>query len=1061
MMSRSLSRAVLLGGIGAFFLVLAGCKSNPPAEDDVWTLIDRGESLKAQEFFRSRIDVRAVDRLGRTPLHAAAEAGDSVLAAFLIALGADVNAEDNHNPPRTPLVISAERLDYTTARILVTHGANIHQPSPSKRSPALIAFNTEKEAAAIRADQEQRRKDWETTRKGAQAELAKDSQERGRIFAKRLSVQERLVLETTVEQLEALIKNLPDETGLRLEELNDRRGEFFRAILTENSIQNTDKNGQTVLHLAVNFGDPGAVSTILGKSKTALNAADGEENTALDLALALGTDSLVHAKIAQDLILAGARPANLSPELSGFYEVFVRAITGKNYNLRLAGGNTPLHDTARLGYIGFAQLFLGEEPDDTNDPADFADPMAKNISGATPLHEAVRWGRLDMIRLLIEEGADVNVQDAKGNAPLHIAVNPPDSHREVIRTLLENGADPTLQDAHGETPLHIAVILGRSAEVIESLIDEDGLALSTRNIDGKTPLYLAVEIENRAGLIPSLLDKSDIFAADNGGRTPLERALGDYSLENKETAALSKLITPSTARQSDSGGNTPLHIAIKNGANIAAVSFILDNRAPVNARNREGDTGLHLAVRQDHREAGKLLLARDANIFASNERGESPLYLSFHSPGGMRGWMFDDRAVFARKDGLGNGILHYAAGWKQDTNTQIRSLVRDKGLPVDDKNASGETPLFWAVRADLPDTIQTLLEERANLGARDRLGNTVLHAAVRQNAVNAAQTLLNADPALANSQNLEGRSPLHDAAQLGITGLVKLLEDYRADIEIRDKEGNTPLMAATSRGAIPAVELLANTYRADPSTSNAQGDTPLHVAIRNDLGLEAAKQDELIQVLLSGGASIHIKNGQRKQGQSPFQLALNQTSPEISRRLVALLLAGDRVYIPDDKGASPLHIAIREGVSHYMIEQIFSQGQAARLVAVSDAEGITPLRIAVDKNDWRILAKYLVERGADVFFRAGDGMTPADFALRQGGEAIEALFFDPKTTGARDKEGNTILHYAAQRDDPAMISLLISKGADPLAVNIVGENPGDIARRLKRNRVAALLPVSN
>ena len=46
---------------------------------------------------------------------------------------------------------------------------------------------------------------------------------------------------------------------------------------------------------------------------------------------------------------------------------------------------------------------------------------------------------------------------------------------------------------------------------------------------------------------------------------------------------------------------------------------------------------------------------------------------------------------------------------------------------------------------------------------------------------------------------------------------------------------------------------------------------------------------------------------------------------------------------------------------------------------------------------------------------------------------------------ARDHEGNTAMHHAAARGDTEMIKYLVSKGADPKAVNREGQTTIDLA----------------
>jgi len=56
-----------------------------------------------------------------------------------------------------------------------------------------------------------------------------------------------------------------------------------------------------------------------------------------------------------------------------------------------------------------------------------------------PIYWAAMSGNVEIVRLLIDSGARVNVLDAGGSSPLHMA-----SNEEIRKLLLEHGADPTL-----------------------------------------------------------------------------------------------------------------------------------------------------------------------------------------------------------------------------------------------------------------------------------------------------------------------------------------------------------------------------------------------------------------------------------------------------------------------------------------------------------------------------------------------------------------------------------------------------------------------------------------
>jgi ankyrin repeat protein len=756
----------------------------------------------------------------------------------------------------------------------------------------------------------------------------------------------------------------------------ERDGVFLESLITEDSIAAVDQNGNNILDLAL--ADP---------------------------------NLKVHAESARTLILADAVPAN---RVNSIYTYFAPAVLNANYNYRINDGITPLHAASRGGHIGFME-FLIEQGADVN---------IKNASGSTPLHEAVRSGKIDAIKKLLTHNVDINAQDARGNSVLHLAIRdvPLDTHREIVNILLaQPGINPSLWDEYGDSPLHATITLNKDPEIIKVLLKK-GSDVNVRNIEGKTPLYMAIE-QNRPQYVSVLLEgNSNLFAADNSGVTPFEKALFE------RTDLLSYLITPATVLQCDGDGNTLLHMSVRKGG-LDTVQMALDKGSRIDARNKLGDTALHLAVRQNNELVGKTLIARGASIFALNAASESVLYLAFHATGGIEEWILTPETIVAR-DGLGNTVLHYAAQWKMNNIPQIVQ----RGADVEAANATGETPIFAAVKADSPATINTLIAVGALVDARDKMGNSALHAAVRYNKKNSALSLIAAGIDI-NAHALNGKTPLHDAVRLGISDVETVLTSKHADLEVRDAEGNTPFMETVKAGQFASAERLAK-LGADTNTRDNAGETPLHVAV----GL--GKLD-LTTLLLGRGASIHARNS---KDMTPFRIGLSGSTDMVT------LLIKNRATVVDDYGASPLNIAIQDRAPLDVAKTIVSAG--ARLSSI-DSRGRTPLRIAVDNRDWSV-AQYLTEAGSDVFSIAGDRKTPAEQAISLGEVAVKALF-SGKAISAQDNSGNTVLHYAAQSGNRSMVTLLIDLGADKMAKNIAAERPVDVAQRWKKTDVALLL----
>ena len=781
----------------------------------------------------------------------------------------------------------------------------------------------------------------------------------------------------------------------------------FKSILTPSNIPAADSSGKTVLHMAVIAGSVMSVNDIIEISSSAslVNKYDKTNKNPLDYALER-PDSVDHIKIAEQLVLLGGYSEN------PVFDYFGPAARSANFNTRRSEGLAPIHYAVINNYSGLINFLLDKK----------IDVNIKSTSGATALHEAVRVGNIDVITRIINSGANVNSRDGNNNTPLHTG-SPAESHREVVTLLLNSGADPNLRDDHGDTPLHIVITLNRQLDVIEAFLNKNS-DVHIRNIQGKTPLYIAVQ-ENRMSLIPALLKNgSEIFAADNSGVTPFDIAVK----ENESIFNL--LIVPETVNQRDSAGNTMLHAAVRNRANPLQIARILDTRALVDARNRDGDTALHIAVRMNQKESGEFLISRGALIFSLNAAGHSPLFLALTSEP-IRDWIINP-ATIVLKDGLGNNMLHYAAEWNL---TNAIPIIIKNGLSVDETNDRGETALFMSIKNNSPSAISVFLENNANINVRDTQGNSGLHTAIRWSAENAAQILI-AQKIDLNAQSLNGNTPLHDAVILKAADIENQLITNGANLEIRNLDGNSPLMEAVKSSNGTSVQKLA-LNKADLNTRNTRGDTPLHIAV-------SMKDINMVNLLLRVGSSIHARNTSER---TPFQLSLH-----ISAEMVSALLTPDRINQSDDMGNSSLHIALQEKAPNNIISAIIAKGTRINTV---DNNGKTPLRLAVDMEQWEA-AKIIADAGADPFLMAADNKNPAVLSFVKGQVCLRSLF-SGRMVNSKDSLGNTILHLAAQQGTPETIATLIELGANKTIRNIALELPYDIAVRWNRSNNAELL----
>lgn len=799
-----------------------------------------------------------------------------------------------------------------------------------------------------------------------------------------------------------------DAEGISALESSLARGDvYYDIMINEKTAQLKDENnGNGIVHYFVNTQNKKAIDYCVNKK---INIDKKNSNGKTPLALALeNPKNIVTAQIAAELILAGAAPVNCDAKY------FEEAVEQRNMSLRMSDGQTPLHMAAIYGHTGIAQYLLDNG----------ADTKAQDISGATPLHEAVRYGRTEIVSQLLANGADVNGKDSLGKTPLLLLI-PQDKQNEIYSILLANGANVNQKDMYGDTVLHVASMTKISPEVL-GMFTSAGADINIRNKKGLTPLATAIEHGEAAQVAFFVSNGADIHAEDAKKTTPLINVL------RRPDDLYKSLVIKENASSTDSEGNTPLLVALKQNAAYERIEYIASLDSNVNARNRDGESALFVAVEKNNRKAGELMLSRNADIFAANTQNISPLRKSLESQNGSEQWLLNSSTITAR-DGSGNSVLHYAAEWQLPNDT-LNFLIQ-KGADVNAVNGNGETPLFSAAKGDNTDAIDLLVKRGASLNARDHLGSSPLHAAVRWDALTAAEKLINLGFNI-DSQNVGGKTPLAEAAVEGNTTMARLLISHGANPNAYDQNGRTALSDAIRGGQYEMTKLLLSA-KANPQIQDMNGRTPFHEA--------ATIGDKDIIVLLRRAGANPLSRD--KSGVTPLSIAFAK-EPEI---MYAVL--GNDKMIADSDGNTPIHIALQSKTNVTILKSLIQRGYP---FDTRNSSGYTPLSIAADTNQ-KDAAALLLEKGADPFAQtSAKGGSVLSMAFNEKSGYL--LGYIVKNSAAKtDIRGNTILHYAARMADEATVARLLKNGLSKRAKNVSGETPYDVAVSWKKEGNAALL----
>jgi hypothetical protein len=140
-------------------------------------------------------------------------------------------------------------------------------------------------------------------------------------------------------------------------------------------------------------------------------------------------------------------------------------------------GETQLHHCARNGLTTSVKRLLSIRNINVNVKDDWR--------GMTPLHYAAYNGHVEIVRLLLQNGADVNVRNKYGTTPLYWAASY--GHVDILHLLVQNGADLESQANNGWRALHEAACHVH-LPFIQELISRYHVYVNAREIFGITAL---------------------------------------------------------------------------------------------------------------------------------------------------------------------------------------------------------------------------------------------------------------------------------------------------------------------------------------------------------------------------------------------------------------------------------------------------------------------------------------------------------------------------------------------------------------------------------------------
>ena len=472
----------------------------------------------------------------------------------------------------------------------------------------------------------------------------------------------------------------------------------------------------------------------------------------------------------------------------------------------------------------------------------------------TPLCVAAAYGNLEILNCLVENGADINAATnyVPGVTPLMFAVQ--ESHIDAVNYLLDQGADVNLQQESGYTALHFAAANGYF-NALKCLI-KHGADVNARDKNNRTPLMLACESVNKEA-IDSIYEKyrdqaakcyfkalkrlmkngADVNAHDENNDTPLMLACEGV---NK------KAIEDSVYKNSG-------HDVTSSAYNyFDAVSLLIDEGADVNLQDNSGYSALHFAAGSTHKYGVAI------NVYG--------FYVNI-----ITGDKCPSRMVPS-----------------QHNNMKVVNCLLQNGANVDLQDEDGQTALFHALRnKGIPfGILSSLVKNGANLNTRRKYDKCTPLMSVTQSCGMYEEQLVTwlvENGADVDLQDKDGLTALHYACKTDNScEVVSCLIKNGANINACTGNKVTPLMRAAKKGNSDVVSLLI-ARGANVDLKDKDGDTAFHYTACEEDSLDKIPMEKTILKLLNAGASCLCKNS---HGLTP----LLATSNSSNRRSVLFLI---------------------------------------------------------------------------------------------------------------------------------------------------------------------------
>tara|TARA_B100000787_G_scaffold170146_1_gene164359 strand:- start:10305 stop:11801 length:1497 start_codon:yes stop_codon:yes gene_type:complete len=356
--------------------------------------------------------------------------------------------------------------------------------------------------------------------------------------------------------------------------------------------------------------------------------------------------------------------------------------------------------------------------------------------GRTYVFWAAYKDNLEMMRFLVENGADMSIEDSHGYSVLNFAATTGQLNTKLYDFCIENGADPTKEkNNNGANALLLVSPHVKDISLI-SYFTSKGIDMKTTDSDGNGLFNYAAKagnIELMEYLRKQRLPYKKLNKQGENAMIFASRGTRNYRNTLESFQYLERLgISPNVITNK---GITPLHAISYREKDLNIFKYFLSKGVDVNQTDEKGNTSFLNATYMNDLNIVQLLFKQVKDINYQNKKGISALSNAIQrNSSEVINFLLDSGADVTVKDTKGNNLSYYLINSIKSKNlTYFKekiTILSTKEFDVTERQKDGNSLYHLALDIGNTDLIKWVYSYKVDINTKNNNGITPLHKAV-------------------------------------------------------------------------------------------------------------------------------------------------------------------------------------------------------------------------------------------------------------------------------------------------------------------------------------------